>query len=52
MSTTLTELQEKLKEVDEITLMELLNVSSEDLVERFVDVIEDKFDKLVEEYDD
>ena len=49
-SMTLTELQEKLKEVDEITLMELLNVSSEDLVERFVDVVEDKFDKLVEEY--
>jgi hypothetical protein len=47
---TLTELQEKLKEVDEITLMELLNVSSEDLVERFVDVIEDKFDTLVQEY--
>lgn len=48
----LTELQEKLKEVDEITLMELLNVSSEDLVERFVDVIEDKFDRLSEEYND
>jgi hypothetical protein len=47
---TLTELQEKLKEVDEITLMELLNVSSEDLVERFVDVIEDNFDTLVQEY--
>jgi hypothetical protein len=47
---TLTELQEKLTEVDEITLMELLNVSSEDLVERFVDVIEDKFDTLVQEY--
>jgi hypothetical protein len=52
MSTTLAELQEKLKEVDEITLMELLNVSSEDLVERFVDVIEDKFDTLAEDYDD
>lgn len=50
MSMTLTELQEKLKEVDEITLMELLNVSSEDLVERFVDVIEDNFDTLVQEY--
>jgi hypothetical protein len=30
-------------------LLELLDISSEDLVERFVDLIEDNFDKLEKE---
>jgi hypothetical protein len=30
-------------------LLELLEISSEDLVERFVDLIEDHFDKLEKE---
>jgi hypothetical protein len=30
-------------------LLELLDISSEDLVERFVDLIEDNFDKLERE---
>lgn len=51
MSITVTELLEKLKEVDEITLMERLDISSEDLVERFSDKIEDRLDSLVEEFD-
>ena len=42
------ELKEKLKHWDEITLLEELKISSEDLVERFVDVIEDNFEKLEE----
>jgi hypothetical protein len=30
-------------------LLELLDISSEDLVERFVDLIEDNFDRLEKE---
>lgn len=50
---TLEELKERLIErVDEVTLLELLNVTSEDLVEAFSDEIENNYDKLIEEYDD
>lgn len=51
MSMTLPELFEQLKRVDEVTLLEILNISAEDLVDRFGDVIEDKFDTLVQDYD-
>ncbi len=50
MSLILPELLEKLKDIDEITLMEKLEISSEDLVERFIDKIEEKFDSLEEEF--
>lgn len=50
MSLILSELIEKLKEIDEITLMERLEISSEDLVEHFTDKIEEKFDSLSEEF--
>jgi hypothetical protein len=46
MTLTLPELIERLKQLDEITLLELLGITSEDLVDRFSDVIEDKQDKL------
>jgi tRNA A37 methylthiotransferase MiaB len=46
---TLVELCEKMKQIDEITLLEILNVESADLVERFIDVIEDNFDKFSED---
>jgi len=53
MPLTLEELKEKLAErVDEVTLLELLGITSYDLVERFEDVIEDKFEKLEKEIDD
>lgn len=52
MSLTLTDLQEKLKHIDEISLMEILEITSEDLVNRFIDKIDDKFDDLVEEFDE
>lgn len=52
MAITLVELQEKLKQIDEITLLEKLNISSEEIVERFVDVIEEKFDELEIELED
>ncbi len=47
MTTTLTELNEKLIRLDEVTLMELLEVSSEDLVDRFEDRIEERYDLLL-----
>ena len=49
MSLTLIEIKDRLKQIDEVDLLELLEISSEDLVERFTDLIEDNFDKLERE---
>lgn len=49
MSLTLPEISEKLKALDEITLLELLRISSEDIVDRFQDVIEEHADVLEQE---
>jgi hypothetical protein len=46
MTLTLPELIERLKELDEVTLLELLGITSESLVDRFSDVIEEKQDTL------
>ena len=46
ISFTFEELCDKLKEVDEISLMEVLEISSEDLVERFEDKIEIKINQI------
>jgi hypothetical protein len=52
MPLTLEELKEKLAEqMDEITLLDILGITSYDLVERFEDIIEDKFEKLEREID-
>lgn len=48
---TLEEVKQRLKTLDEVTLMELLEVSSEDLVEVFSDRIEDKLEQLKGIYD-
>jgi hypothetical protein len=45
---TIQELKEHLVSLDEITLMEALEVSSEDLVENFDHIIEDNYYKLHE----
>jgi len=53
VAVTLTELKQKLANYyDEISLLELLNITSEELVERFYDKIEDRYDELVEEFPD
>ena len=53
---TLEEMAERLKQLDEITLLELLGLSSEDLVERCMDIIEanpDKFEsELIQWFDE
>jgi hypothetical protein len=51
MALTLTDLQNKLKNIDEVSLMEVLEITSEDLVNRFVDRIDQKYDDLVTEFD-
>lgn len=52
MPLTILDIKEKLKLLDEITLLEMLNIHSEDLVERFSDLIEDNADHLEEEIKD
>lgn len=47
---TITELYERLKKIDEISLLEMLEISSEDIVDRFQDKIDLKYDLLLEEY--
>lgn len=50
---TLTELQEKLATYyDEVSILELLNINSFELVARFQDKIEERFDKLAEEFEE
>ena len=39
-----------LSRLDEITLLEILDVTSEELVERFQDRIEDRYEELSEEF--
>ena len=43
---TLNELCERLKHIDEISLMEVLEINSDEIVERFVDKIEERIDDL------
>ena len=49
---TLEDIKDKLKQLDEVTLMEVLEITSEDLVERFGDRIEQKEDTLENDFDD
>jgi len=46
MYLTFNELLERLRQLDEITLVEELGLTAEDIVDRFSDVIEFKQDKL------
>lgn len=49
MPLLLHEIKERLKALDEVTLLELLEISSEDLIEMFSERIEDNADKLERE---
>ena len=49
---TLQELKDKLMQLDEVTLMELLEISSEDLVNRFSDYIENNYEYFSGEFDE
>ena len=52
MAVTVTELQEKLlSQYDTVDILELLDISAEDLVEAFKERLEDRYDYLVKELD-
>ena len=42
----------RLKQLDEITLLEVLDISSEELIDRFIDKIEENYDTLEKELND
>lgn len=48
---TVPELKERLKRLDEVSLLELLNISSEELVDSFGDNIENNYESLCKEVD-
>lgn len=43
---TLTELKAALKRLDEISLLEILDLSAEEIVDRFEDLIEERYEEL------
>ena len=51
LNITFEELKEALKRLDEVSLLELLGIQSDDLVDRFDDVIEKKQEYLIKELD-
>jgi hypothetical protein len=51
LNITFEELKEALKRLDEVTLVELLGLQSDDIVERFDDLIEKKQEYLIKELD-
>ena len=49
---TLPDICDKLARLDEVTILELLDIRSADIVARFMDAIEDRADYLEELLDD
>ena len=49
---TLDDVCDRLKHIDEVSLLEVLDISSEDIIDRFVDKIEIKFEELAEDLDE
>ena len=49
---TLNDVKDRLKQQPEIFLLEILDLSSEDIVDRFGDVIEEHYESLAEELED
>ena len=52
MAITFHELKARLKQIDEISLLEVLGLTSEDIVERCSDIIEDQYEILAKELED
>lgn len=52
MTLTYKDVLERLKKVDEVSLLEVLDISSEEIVDRFEDRIEDRLSELAEEMED
>lgn len=49
---TLTDLADRMKHLDEVTLLEVLDIKSDELTDRFLDKIENRFDYLCEELEE
>lgn len=49
MSLTFEDIIDRLKQLDEITILELLDLKTEDIVDRFRDVIEDAIEEIEKE---
>lgn len=49
---TLEDIKEKLKQLDETILLELLNISSDQIVERFEDLIIDREDYFIRDLEE
>jgi hypothetical protein len=49
MSLTIHDIADLLKREDCVTILELLNIDSEELVNRFMDVLEDRADRIEKE---
>jgi hypothetical protein len=52
MAITYNELLDRLKQEEETLLVEVLEIRSEDIVNRFEDFISNRLDYLIEEYDE
>jgi hypothetical protein len=52
MTLTSNDVRNRLKNLDEISLLEVLEITSEDIVDRFDDKIEEKIDYLTEDLGD
>lgn len=49
---TFTDVCDRLKQQDEISVLEVLEITSEELVDRFTDKIENKLDYFLEDLED
>ena len=52
MAFTFKDVCDNLEKLDEVTLLEVLDISSEELVAKFHDKIDDNFEQLSEDLDD
>ena len=49
---TFTDVCDRLKQQDEISVLEVLEITAEELVDRFQDKVEDKIDYLIDDLED
>ena len=52
MAFTFKDVCDKLEKLDEVTLLEVLEISSDEIVAKFQDKIEDNFEELSDDLDD
>lgn len=51
MALTLMDILDRLRQIDEVELLDMLGINSDMIVERFMDLIEEQVDKLEIEMD-